>query len=115
MKANRYLLLAGIATWTASLLHIAIVIGGGEWYRFFGAGEGMAQLAESGSTYPLMATTAIAVTLAIWGLYAFSGSGLIRKLPFLKWALGIIAAVFLLRGVAGIPLVLWIDDPYLNE
>lgn len=115
MKTNRYLIAGGLFSMIASLLHIAIIIGGAAWYRFFGAGEGMAQLAEGGSLYPAIITTVIAIILAIWGLYAFSGAGLIRQLPLLKVVLGIIAAIFTVRGVLGIPVVIFLDSSYLKE
>jgi hypothetical protein len=97
------------------LLHVAIIIGGADWYRFFGAGEGMAQLAESGSISPAIITMAIAVVLAIWAMYAFSGAGIIRRLPLLKPALVVIAATYTIRGIMGVPLVIFSDHPYLNE
>ncbi len=37
-----FLKVAGILSFVTSVLHIAIIIGGPEWYRFFGAGEGAA-------------------------------------------------------------------------
>ncbi|WP_228780039.1 hypothetical protein [Aquiflexum lacus] len=112
---NRQLYWAGVLTALISLTHIAIVIGGPDWYRFFGAGEGMAQLAEAGLASPIITTLGIALILGIWSLYAFSGAGLIRKLPLLKPVLVIITSIFLLRGLLGIPLVMLIDDPYFNE
>ena len=115
MKVNRYLVAGGILSAIASLLHIAIIIGGPAWYRFFGAGEGMAQLAENGSTYPTIITTIIAIILALWGLYAFSGAGIIRRLPLLKLALGTISMIYIVRGVFGIPIVIYFNHPYLNE
>jgi putative oxidoreductase len=115
MKINKLLIIGGIISMLAALLHIAIIIGGPEWYRFFGAGEGMAQLAESGSTYPTLITTSIAVIFTIWALYAFSGAGIIKKLPLLKPVLVTISIIYLMRGVFGIPLVIYIDKPYLNE
>ena len=75
MKVNRFLSVGGIFSITAALLHILIIIGGPDWYRFFGAGEGMAQLAENGSMYPTVVTTMIAMTLGLWGLYAFFRCG----------------------------------------
>ncbi|MFT6036842.1 MAG: putative oxidoreductase, partial [Marivirga sp.] len=99
----------------ASLLHVAILFGGPQWYRFFGAGEGMAQLAENGSNSPLIVTMAIAIVLAIWAMYAFSGAGYIKQLPLLKPILLAIAIIYIMRGVLGIPLVFYIEDPYLNE
>ncbi len=53
--------------------------------------------------------------LALWGLYAFSGAGVIRRLPLLKLVLAIISLIYILRGVLGIPLAIYIDHPYLNE
>lgn len=54
----------------AALLHIAVIFGGAEWYRFVGAGEGMAQLAARGSLTPHLITFGIVVGLAISAAYA---------------------------------------------
>lgn len=115
MQNNQYLTFAGIGSAIASILHIAIIIGGPDWYRFFGAGEGMAQLAENGSFHPIISTSIIAFILAIWSLYAFSGAGIIQKLPLLKPVLIFISMIFIVRGIFGIPLVIILDHPYLNE
>ncbi|MEO5588742.1 MAG: hypothetical protein ABIS03_04080 [Gemmatimonadaceae bacterium] len=112
---DRLLLFGGGLSGVASLLHIAIILGGPDWYRAFGAGERMAHLAGRGSVYPLVITATIAVTLAIWMLYALSGAGVIRRLPFLRPALVLIAAIYLTRGFLGIPAVLLSNDQYLNE
>ncbi len=114
MKINK-LLLAGLLTLLASLLHVAIIIGGADWYRFFGAGEGMAYLEEIGSPEPAIVTSFIALMLLFWALYAFSALGRFPKLPFTKIVLHLIAFVFLGRGVLGVPLVYLIDAPYLLE
>ncbi|MEO7157093.1 MAG: hypothetical protein ABI039_06005, partial [Vicinamibacterales bacterium] len=70
---DRVLLIGGVLTGAAALLHVAIILGGPAWYRFFGAGERMAQLASRGSAYPTLVTAAIAGVLGVWTLYAFSG------------------------------------------
>lgn len=101
---NKSLLFGGILSLIAALLHIAIIFGGPDWYRFFGAGEEMAVMAENGSWYPAFITSGIALILFIWALYAFSGAGLIRRLPFLKTALVIISALYLIRGLVFIPI-----------
>ena len=46
MAANPFLIAGGVLSALASLLHIAVIAGGPAWYRFFGAGEGMARMAE---------------------------------------------------------------------
>jgi len=101
MKHNKFLVIAGTLSFIASLLHIACIFGGPDWYRFFGAGEQMAKLAEQGSAYPVFVTSIIAAILTIWALYALSGAGVILKLPLLKTALVLITSVYLVRGVAG--------------
>ncbi len=111
---NRWLLIGGVVTGVAALLHVAIILGGPDWYRFFGAGERMARQAALGSPYPAIITAGIAAVLAVWSLYGLSGAGVIRQLPLLRLALVLIAAVYLLRGVLGIPVVLLVDDPYTD-
>jgi hypothetical protein len=102
-NANRPLLLAGTLSGVAALLHVAIIFGGAQWYRFFGAGEEMAAMAESVSWYPAIITLCIALVLFVWALYAFSGAGMIRRLPMLKAGLVVISVVYLVRGVILIP------------
>ncbi len=102
-EANRLLVLGGALSTVAALLHVAIIIGGPRWYRFFGAGEELASMAENGDWIPIVLTFGIAVVLMIWALYAFSGAGLIKRLPFLKVSLVIISAIYLIRGIAIIP------------
>ena len=102
-QANKPLLFGGLLSGFAALLHIAIIIGGPQWYRFFGAGEELASMAEKGLWYPAVLTFGIAVVLFLWALYAFSGAGLVRRFPLLKAGLVVISAVYLIRGLAFIP------------
>lgn len=102
-------------TGAASLLHVAIIFGGPEWYRFFGAGERMARLSARGSPYPTVITAGIASVLALWALYGLSGAGVIRPLPLLRLALFLIAGVYFVRGTLGIPAVLLLQNPYAEE
>jgi len=101
---NPFLIAAAAATALAGLLHAGCIVFGAPWYRFFGAGERMAELAASGSLYPTLVSSAIVVVLALWSAYALSGAGVIAHLPLLRLGLCVITAVFLLRGLAGIPL-----------
>ena len=100
---NPALVIGGGLSVAASLLHIACIIGGPDWYRFFGAGEAMATMAEQGSMTPTLVTLGIAAILAIWAAYAFSGAGLLPRLPLLRTGLVTISAVYLLRSLALIP------------
>jgi hypothetical protein len=98
------LILAGAGSLAASLLHLACVAGGPDWYRFFGAGERMARMAARGHWYPAVLTLCIAAVLGAWALYAWSGAGLIRRLPLLRPGLCVITGVYLLRALAFVPL-----------
>jgi hypothetical protein len=96
---NRLLLIGAALSATASLLHVGIIVGGPDWYRFFGAGERFAQLDAAGSRVPDLVTLGIASVLALWSAYALSGAGMIRRLPLLRTALVAITAIYLARGL----------------
>lgn len=100
---NPSLIAGGWLSLAAAALHIGCIIGGPDWYRFFGAGEDMARMAERGEWTPAILTLGIAIILAIWAAYAFAGAGVIRRLPLMRTALIIISAIYLLRGLAIIP------------
>ena len=106
-----WLTCAGILSVLAALMHIGVIIGGPDWYRFFGAGEGMARAAERGEIYPAIVTSGIVFILMAWGAYAFSGAGLIPRLPLLRTALVLITAIYLLRGMVVVPI--WLAKPQL--
>ena len=96
---------AGGLSAVASLAHFGCIVGGAPWYRFFGAGESMARLAERGSLKPTLITLCIAGMLAVWSVWAFSGAGILPRLPLLKPVLIGITAIYLLRAAA-LPLML---------
>jgi hypothetical protein len=99
MRLNIFLIAGGVLSALASLLHLGVIWGGPAWYRFFGAGEQMARMAEQGSWTPTIITLGIAGVLAVWSAYAFSGAGLMRRLPLIRTALVLISAIYLLRGL----------------
>jgi hypothetical protein len=103
---NPALIVGGLLSTVASLLHVACIFGGADWYRFFGAGEAMARMAEQGSMTPALITLGIAAILAIWAAYAFSGAGLLPRLPLLRTGLVVISAIYLLRGLILVPVLL---------
>lgn len=105
MAGNRYLVAGAWCCFAAALAHLGCIVFGGDWYRFFGAGEQMARMAEQGLWYPTLVTSFIVVVLVVWGCYALSGAGVIRRLPLTKLALVLISVVFLLRGVAFVGLM----------
>lgn len=114
-SGNTCLVVAGWCSVCIALLHVVVIIGGGDWYRLIVPGEKIAVMADAGSWIPIIFTTAIILIFLIFGLYAFSGAGLIRRLPFTTGALVLISCVYLTRGVGTIPLILFIDQPYVSD
>lgn len=102
---NEFLIAAAFFCALAALAHIGCIIFGGDWFRFFGAGEQMARMSEKGHWYPYLVTSGIVVVLMLWSLYALSGAGLIKRLPFLRLALCIITGIFLVRSVSFVALM----------
>lgn len=105
MQKNKCLIAAAVCSALAALLHLGCIVFGGDWYRFFGAGEQMAQMAEAGHIYPTVVTLVIVFILTSWSLYALSGAGVILRLPLVRWVLCIIAAIYLLRSLAFVSLM----------
>lgn len=66
---------------------------------YFGAPEALVK-----NTFALIVVSLlVAGVLVVFGLYALSGAGFIRKLPFLKQGLVAISCVFIIRGLLLLP------------
>ena len=102
---NRLLVSGAVMSACAALAHLGCIAFGAPWYRFFGAGEQMAQMAMRGHWYPAVMALAIASVLLVWSLYALSGAGAIRRLPFVRAVLSAMTGVYLLRGIAFLPML----------
>ncbi len=107
---NGFLIAGATLSAIAALLHIGCIFFGAPWYRFFGAGERMARLAESGSWYPTIVTSVIVAVLIGWSVYALSGAGVVPRLPLMRPALCAITAIYLLRGLVVVPLFLVVPE-----
>lgn len=88
----------------AAALHVGIVLGGPAWYRFFGAGEGMARMAERRHLWPTVVTLAIAAALSMFGAYAMTAGGHFPTLPLPQEALMAITGIYAVRAL--VPLLL---------
>jgi hypothetical protein len=102
-----YLVFVGVVAAAGALLHIAILFGGPDWYAFFGAPQGLVDMARAGNVRAPISCLVIAAFLSLLAAYAFSGAGVIRRLPFLRLVLSSIAGVLILRGILFVPLILW--------
>ena len=103
---NRLLLTGAALSAIAAVMHLAVIVGGPSWYRFFGAGERMARLAERRSSVPTVVTLGIAAVLLVWAAYAASAAGLLTPLPLTAAALVAITSVYVARGLAIVPAAL---------
>lgn len=110
LPPNPYLMMAAVLSGLAALIHIAIIFGGPDWYRFFGAGEKMAKMAAQGKLEPTLITMGISLVLFSWCLYALSAVGKIPPLPLLRTALLLISSIYLLRGLGVLILALFQDE-----
>ncbi len=101
MKKNWNFIAGAFFTFLVAVYHVAVVIGGADWYRASGAGEELAAMAEAGSLYPPILGSILVLIFLSWSFYALSGAGIILRLPFLKFVLIAISTVFIIRGVYG--------------
>ncbi|WP_394200332.1 hypothetical protein [Shewanella waksmanii] len=111
---NILLILGAIFSAIAALAHLGCIVFGATWYRFFGAGEQMAQMAEQGLWYPSIVTSVIVLVLLIWSMYGLSGSRVIVKLPLLKLGLITISLIYLLRGFGFVAIMPMFPDNSLT-
>jgi len=107
---NKFLIVGAMLSALAALLHVGCIIFGASWYRFFGAGEQMAQMAEAGSLRPTIITLLITIILGAWSLYALSGAGVIRRLPLLRTGLCVITSIYLIRGTVFLPIMYYLPE-----
>jgi len=110
-QGTPWLLLGALLSLLAALLHVGVIVGGPDWYRYFGAPEDYAVAAAQGSIFPALVTTGIASVLALWAAFAASGAGLIARLPLLRTALVLITAIYLARGLLIAPVILTVPYP----
>jgi len=102
----------GYAAWgcaAAALLHIAAIIAGPDWFDFLGAPPSYGESLRQGNwQHPVFTTLGIVLILLIWAAYAFAALGRFTWLPLKKFVLAAVAAIFILRGALGIPIVIWV-------
>lgn len=107
VAGNAMLKAGGLLSGLIALVHVVIIGVGAPAYRYFGAGEGMAQLSEQGSWSPGLVTAVLTAIFVAWALYAFAGAQLIRRLPLLRLGLLAIGTLYALRGVLLGPQLVW--------
>jgi hypothetical protein len=103
MLTKNFLVAAAVCSVLVALLHVYVIAQGPWAYRFFGAGEELAGLAEQGSWIPTLLTSGITLVFFVFAAYYFAGAGMLPKPPLFRMGIIAIAAIYTLRGGLLIP------------
>lgn len=103
MLKHSLLIASATCSILVALLHVYVMAKGAPAYRFFGAGEQLAGLAERGSWIPTVLTSGITAAFLVFAAYYLAAAGLLPKLPWLALGLVVIASIYTLRGAVVIP------------
>ena len=104
-----FLVLAALIAIGNAIAHLACLSLGPECYAVQMAPPQLIESAKNGTYLAPTANIVVSTIFVIWGLYALSGAGLIRKLPFLKFVIYAIATLCMIRGI--LPLQFWLRNP----
>ena len=99
---SRLLVSAGGIASASAIWHLLCIIGGPGWFIFARAPQQIIESAQQGTMLAPIGTIIIATLMFACTMFAFSGAGLIRKVPLLKPALITIALLCILRALLGI-------------
>jgi len=114
-SSRRWLLAAGLGSTAGALLHVVVALSGrADWVAFFRAPAIIVQSMRDGGWLGPLTGLAIGALMQIAGCYAFSGAGLLPRLPLLRTALILLAAIGLLRGLF-VPLSLLVHPPLITR
>jgi hypothetical protein len=99
-KPRPILIAGGVISALISILHVILAVKP-DLYRYVSPDQesALAQIAGQGSSLIIIATVVLALIFAIWAIYAFSGAGLIVRLPLLRLALIAIGVIYILRAL----------------
>ena len=104
-----YVLICAMLMAVGALLHLAVMLGGPEWYAIVGAPRGLIATLSQGSLRPAVSCVVIASALFVCSAYALSALGKIGRLPALRVVLALIALGLICRGLILPALAAW--DP----
>jgi len=104
-----FLVLAAFIAVGNAIAHLSCLYFGPECYSAQMAPVQLVESARNGTFLAPIANMMVSIIFIIWGLYALSAAGLIRKLPLLKIGIYSIATLCLIRGL--LPLQLWLRYP----
>ncbi len=82
------------------------ILGGPSWFAFARAPQQIIDSAQQGTYLAVVGTVIVATLMFACTVFAFSSSGLIRRVPLVKPALASIALLCILRALVAIPYLL---------
>lgn len=88
------------------LLHVTAAFGGESAARFFTAPPAVLALIRDGSMLLYPVILVMLAVFGVFGLYAWSAAGRIRRLPLLRTGIVGITVIYLLRGLVIVPQLL---------
>lgn len=91
--------LGGIINIIIAIAHIFGLLWADQMFKVTGIGNEMAHLSKIHESLPFLLTFIVAIVFFVFGLYAFSAIGKIKKMPFLKLGVFGISAIYLFRGI----------------
>ena len=94
---NIYLIIAGSISALIAILHLILAIKP-SLYGYMGA-DALVKLHENGSPFTVLATVGLMLFFIGFSVYAFSGAGLIQRLPWMDFCLILISVVYFLRSL----------------
>lgn len=97
-RASYTLRIAGWSNVAIAAAHVIGLIWAWSFFRASGIEPEMRELAAQGAALPYLLTLGLAAGFLVCGLYAFSGAGDLRRLPFLRTALLSLAVIYLSRA-----------------
>ena len=106
------LITAALFSIAVAILHIYVIYAGAPAYRAFGAGEQLTSLAEKGSWLPTVVTSGITAVFFIFAAYYLAAAGFLPELPFFRFVLIGIAAIYTLRGAMVVAVVFMKLSPF---
>ena len=93
---NRYLQIGGLFSFAFAIFQVSAIFWSPSFLKYCGGPVGMQ--AEQPILYAVVCL-AVGALVAVAGLYAFSGAGWFRRLPFARTVLIAVSAIYLLRGL----------------
>lgn len=105
--------LGGYINILIAVAHIVCLFWADSFFELTGVGEDMRRNAAINPLLPYLITVFVAVIFFIFGLYGLSAANKFRKLPLLKTGVFAIAAIYIIRGIVGAIINVFVEPSFL--